>query len=48
MNAFKIFKVEVENQVDKKNKIMRFDRDSDYYEKFNKTCHHLESFTIFL
>lgn len=48
MNAFKIFKVEVENQLDGKIKVLRSNRGGEYYGKYDETTCNLGPFIKFL
>ena len=45
---FKIYKAEVENQLDLKIKVVRFDRGGEYYERFFDTGHNSGDFALFL
>ena len=45
---FQIFKAEVENQLDRKIKVVRSNRDGEYYGKYNEVGHNLGPFVRFL
>ena len=48
LEYFKIFKAEVENQLDRKIKIVRSDRGGEYYNRYDETDHKLRPFARFL
>ena len=48
LNAFKIFKAEVENQLDKKIKIVRSDRGGEYYGRYDESGRNPGPFAKFL
>ena len=47
-NVFKIYKVEVENQLNKRIKSVRSDQGGEYYGRFTKLCQHPNVFSLFL
>ena len=48
LDVFKIYKLEVENQLNWRIKSVRFDRGDEYYGKFTKSSQHPSAFTLFL
>ena len=48
MDALEIYLNEVERQLDRKVKIIRSDRGSEYYERYNETGQHPRPFAKFL
>ena len=48
LDVFKVFKVEVEKQCGKQIKIMKIDRDGEYYGRYTKDGQALGSFVNFL
>ena len=48
LNVFKIYKVEVENQLNPRIKSVRFDRGGEYYDRFTKLGQHPSAFSLFL
>ena len=48
LNAFKIYKAEVEKQLDKKIKIIRFNKGGEYYERYIKRDQSMSRFGKFL
>ena len=45
---FQIFKAKIENQLDRKIKVVRFDKGGKYYEKYDETGHNLGTIARFL
>ena len=39
LDVFKIYKAEVENQLNRRIKSVRFDRDGEYYGRFTESSH---------
>jgi hypothetical protein len=48
LNAFKTYKVEIEKQKEKKIKIIRFDRDGEYYGRYTERGQMIGPFVKFL
>ena len=48
LDAFKIYKVEVENQLNRQIKSVRSDRGGEYYGRFIESSQHLNAFALFL
>ena len=48
LSMLQIFKAGVENQLDKKIKVVRFDRDGKYYGRYDETGRNLGPFARFL
>ena len=47
-NVFKIYKAEVENQLNKRIKSVRSDQGGEYYGRFTELCQHPNAFSLFL
>ena len=47
LDMFKIYKAEVENQLNKKIKVVRSDHDSEYYSRYNRSGRCSEPFVNF-
>ena len=48
LDVFKIYQVEVENQLNRQIKSVIFDRGGEYYGRFTESGQHLGVFTLFL
>ena len=48
LDVFKIYKAEVENQLNRQIKSVIFDRGGEYYGRFTELCQHLSAFALFL
>ena len=48
IDAFKIYKAEVENQLNRRIKSVRFDKGDEYYGRFTESGQHLSVFALFL
>lgn len=48
LEAFKIFKAEVENKLDKRSRVVRFDRGREFYGRYDDSGRNLGPFAKFL
>ena len=48
LDVFKIYKAEVENQLNRWIKSVRYDRGGEYYGRFTESGQHLSVFALFL
>ena len=48
LDVFQIYKAEVENQLNRRIKSVRFDRGGEYYGRFTESGQHLSAFALFL
>ncbi|RVX20905.1 hypothetical protein CK203_002573 [Vitis vinifera] len=48
LDVFKIYKVGIENQLNRRIKSVRFDRGGEYYGRFTESGQHLSAFALFL